>query len=407
MKKLFTLCLIFILTSACYAQNIFSKGYFIDSTDNKVECFIKNINYSNVNDDIKYRLSEKSKTETTSLSSIKEIVLYDSNKFIKSTVDIGRSNKINENNRDYIFNKEKLFLKVLIEGEASLYSYNEKGIEIFFFKTNDTEIKQLVYKKYKSKKGNTESENIKYKKQLFNSLVCKTITFDTAMNLQYENKYLVDYFIKFNKCKNSSNIVYYKKAKIFNINLRPRVSNVSLVLDETGGDINPESFDFRNATLFGVGIEAEILFSFLNSKWTFSIEPTYHQFNSELIINNIESVNEVVNVEYKSIEMPLSLRHYFNINKSSKIFLNTSLVFDFPLAKSNIERKFEVSESNVSIDEFEISGSANFAFGAGYKFKNRYSVEARYYTNRNVINHLISHSTSYKMFSIIFGYTIF
>ena len=51
--------------------------------------------------------------------------------------------------------------------------------------------------------------------------------------------------------------------------------------------------------------------------------------------------------------------------------------------------------------------SANFAFGVGYKFKNKYGVEVRYYTDRNIINDSGSFSTSFNQFSLIFGYTIF
>ncbi|CAH8282441.1 hypothetical protein EV196_105212 [Mariniflexile fucanivorans] len=403
MKKILPLFFALLFTLSCFSQISFIEGYFIDNADNKTDCFIKNDDYSDITKNLSYKLSEASKTQTTKLNTIKEIVIFNTNKFIKRKVDIGKPNELNSNDADYTFNNEELFLKVLVEGEASLYSYYEKGTETFFFSLNNLEIKQLVYKTWLSE-NNVKRENFGYKKQLFENLICKIINFDTVNNLKYERKDLIDFFVKFNDCKNSNTTIYNSKTKIFNVSLRPRLDFASMVLDERGGRINPRSHDFGNKTLFGFGVEFEVIFPFLNNKWSASVEPTYvGEFSSKIIFDNGVNIGESVALNYKSFNIPLTLRHYSYINSNSKIFVNASVVFDFPIKSNSI---VYMINDNI-IERLNPEGSVNFAFGGGYKFRNKYSIEARYYTNRNIINQSIDYSTTYTMFSMILGYTLF
>ncbi|ALJ04167.1 hypothetical protein APS56_02945 [Pseudalgibacter alginicilyticus] len=403
MKKILFILFSLLYTFNCFSQISFDEGYFIDNIGVKTKCYIKNDNYSDITKNLSYKLSEKGKTQAVNLKTIKEIVIFNTNKFIKQKVDIGRPDEFNLNDTDYKFKTEEIFLKVLVEGTANLYSYKEKGIETFFFSFNGLEINQLVYKVWISE-NSVQRENNSYRKQLFDNLTCGTINFNTANNLKYERKNLVDFFVQFNNCKGSNIIVYNSKTKTFNVNLRTRLNFTSLNLDEREGRINPRTHDFGKETLFGFGIEFEALLPFLKNKWAVSVEPTYDgEFKSEIIFDNDVNIGESVSVRYKAFNIPLTLRHYLYINTDSKIFLNASVVFDFPIKSNYIVYKIN---DNI-IENLNPEGSANFAFGGGYKLKNKYSVEARYYTNRNIINQSIDYSTSYSMVSVILAYTLF
>ena len=386
-----------------FSQTSYKKGYFIANNGIKTECLIKKANYADISKNISYKLSEDAKIETASLNSIKEINIYDTNKFIKRKVDIGRATPQNKDDIDFTYNAEELFFSVLVEGEASLFSQYDNGSEIFFFSVNGIELKQLVYKTWMSD-NKIERKTNRFRKQLFDNLMCETISFDTANKLKYQKKDLIDFFIKFNDCKNSDATVYNKKERIFNVNLRPRVNFTSLILDETGDRLNPRSFDFGSQTTFGFGVEFEAILPFSNNKWAIALEPTYDgDLSDEFIIENDVNVDERVIVNYTSVNVPITLRHYSYINTNSKLFINASVVFDFPVNSSTIDFKIDDRISQ-SADPVE---SANFAFGVGYKFKNKYGVEVRYYTDRDIINDSGSFSTSFNQFSLIFGYTIF
>jgi hypothetical protein len=72
-------------------------------------------------------------------------------------------------------------------------------------------------------------------------------------------------------------------------------------------------------------------------------------------------------------------------------------VFDFSF---NSEIDFE------SGTDLEIEGNINFAVGFGYNYNNKYSLELRYSTNREILFDYPNLDSAYKNVSIIFGYTI-
>jgi len=55
----------------------------------------------------------------------------------------------------------------------------------------------------------------------------------------------------------------------------------------------------------------------------------------------------------------------------------------------------------------QIETSVNFAFGAGYKLHDKYSVEIRYQTGRDILTHYMGWGSDYHSLSFILGYTIF
>lgn len=407
MKKILFFFIAFMFTLSCLSQIGFEKGYYIDNNERKTECLIKNLDYSNKTKKLSYKLAEKTQTQTTDLNHIKEIVIYGLKKYVKRYVDIGKPNELNERDKSYSFNKEVLWLKVLVEGEANLYAYRESGNHFFFYGLNDIQTEQLVFKTYLSGTG-TKRKNNGFKKQLFENLSCESITFEDANSLKYEHKDLADFVIRFNECRNSDAIIYYTKSKDFNISLKARYSGSSLKLDEQSS-LRMGSFDFGNKTHFGLGIEAEIFFPFAKKKWSISIEPTYHgKYSSQLRLSDVENILKVVDVNYTSFEVPMTLRHYSFVGEGSKVFFNASLIYDSGAGSDAIEFRLENLISGVSTQTEVLlpSGSLNPAFGVGYKYKNRYSIEARFSTSRNIINHIGSYRSSYNTLSIIFGYTL-
>ncbi len=74
------------------------------------------------------------------------------------------------------------------------------------------------------------------------------------------------------------------------------------------------------------------------------------------------------------------------------------MVLDFPIASV-----FKPENG----DEFEINSKPNMAFGLGYKFRERYSLELRYHSPREILNGYASWLSDYNTMSVIFGYSHF
>ncbi|MGF1638790.1 MAG: tRNA modification GTPase, partial [Cyclobacteriaceae bacterium] len=118
--------------------------------------------------------------------------------------------------------------------------------------------------------------------------------------------------------------------------------------------------------------------------------------------NNV--VGGVINskVNYKSIEFPLGLRHYFYLNDDASFHVNLSYVLDF---SSNSSIEFLRSDGS-TLEVLDLKSRRNFALGVGYKYRNRYNLELRYQTNRDILGEYIYWSSNYNSLSMILGYSI-
>ena len=150
MKNYLTLLLL-LITSFSFSQIKYEKGYFIDDKGNKTECLIKDEDWRFAPSQFDYKLTNEDKKNVAKIENINEFGVYNQVKYIKASIEIDRST---ENLQDFasaeeqpLFVKETRFLKVLLEGEQNLYSYQEGNFIKYFIKDKDNNIKQLVYKR--------------------------------------------------------------------------------------------------------------------------------------------------------------------------------------------------------------------------------------------------------------------
>ena len=409
MKKEILILLTAILSLNCYSQISFEKGYFINNNEEKINCLIKTVDWNNNPSEIEYKLSEKDIVKTVTAEFVKEFSIDNNSKYITAKVNIDRSgntlNKLNEK-RTPIFNEELLFLKVLIKGKANLYQYLDNGLTRFFYNIEKSNIEQLVFISYKTLE-NKIKENNTYKQQLLNNLKCSDLKLTKFKNLEYYKKDLIQIFTAYNKCQNSDLTYTEPKTKrdFFNLTIRPRINSSSLTLFNSA--FKPkDDIEFENNIGFGIGLEAEIILPIYKNSWTIFIEPTFQSYKSETKNNDISVIlggELITKVDYKSIEVPIGLRHYFFLKNNSMIFLDLSYVVDLSSNSS-----FEFNRSDTSNNQkININSEQNAAFGIGYKLKNKYSLEMRYQAGRELVKHNFIWSSDYETVSIIFGYTLF
>ncbi|TRX23447.1 tRNA modification GTPase [Flavobacterium franklandianum] len=411
MSKKLLLFIITILSLEGYSQITFEKGYIIDNSNQKIECLIKNIDWIFNPVNLEYKISEESEPISADIKLIKEFEIFKNSKFIRKTVKIDLSNENISNlsiNKNPEFVEKTLFLRVLIEGVSNLYQYESNGLSRFFYtKNNSEQVEQLIYKNF-FVANNTVATNNQFKQQLWIDLKCESIELNTVEKLEYSKNSLLKFFKKYYECTNPDSLIVEEKKEqrdLFNFSIRPRINNSSVSVQNL--KVTTSKVNFNNELDFGFGVEAEFIFPFNKNKWTFAIEPTYQSFNSEETINSdyIGGTKLIVNVDYNSIEVPLSLRHYFFFNKNSKLFINASYVLDFSFNSSILFK----SPDNFIYDDLKLKSNGNFAMGIGYKFEDKYSMEMRYQFDRDILP--ISESyvwdAKYNAISVIFGYTIF
>lgn len=393
MKKQLFFVLISILSINCYSQIRYENGYFVSVDGRKVNCLIKNVDWKNNPKEFTYKLSENSGPSIADIKSVVEFGISDFIKYKRFTVDVDRSSEdIYHLSASRIpeFVTEELFLKILVEGKAALYYYEEGNFSKYFYSMDSSDAEQLIFKSYLNSEPEIK-ENNSFRQQLLTNLTCQKITSSDIEKIKYRNSDLVKIFTIYNECQNSASIDYEKKTKrdIFNFSLRPGLNLSSLQINSPTNDINIE---FGNKLTFRLGVEAESVMPFNKNKWSLIVEPTFQYYKSVINTNS-----HYFKIDYKSIELPFGIRYYIFLNDKSKIHIDASYIIDFDI-NSEI--------TTVSGTWSEINAKPNLAFGIGYNLKNKYSFETRYGLSRDLIP-FSSFYSHYNTFSIILGYNIF
>lgn len=382
--------LVLILIALCSnAQITYEKGYFIDNQNNRVECLIKNNDWKNNPKEFEYKLTEHANSETGSFRTVKEFGVYGYSKFVKADTKIDLSSMTAASlskDRNPEWSQELIFLKVLVEGKATLYYFERDGLIRFFYSLSDSAAKQLIYKEFVSDNGKV-SGNITFRGQLWNDLKCATTKMSDVESINYRKNELEKYFRKYNECNGSLSQDYNRKEKknLFHLKIAPGINYASTKELLSGTTY----IDFGKKITYSLGLEAELVLPFNKNKWSLIFEPTYQYFKSET-----ERNLHTVSMDYKSMECQIGLRHYFFLNQYLKLFVNAEYLPMFRLKFNSI------------IDTKGVDAVSSMAFGGGFGYK-KLSVEFRWYSNQDLLASHSSMSTDYQRIGAIFGFKIF
>ncbi len=373
MKKLLSILFLGFFYCQSYSQVKFEKAYFIDNDNVRTACFIKNKDlYQNPNS-FEYKLTqEELDVKIGDIKNIKEFEIANTIKFVRNFVkidvsspDLGQIKDVRE--PEWV--EKTLFLKVLIEGKASLYEFKDKALKRFFYKTDNIPITQLIFKKYYIPNTNYMSLGVNndFQKQIWEEMNCENQTLDKVLKLQYERKDLVDYFIKYNNCKNIGYKDYNKNISKSSFNIKIKGGfNVSPYKDYDNAD---EKVDFSGNKLFlKYGGEFEYITPFNRNKWAIFMELTYQTYKFSAITTDYSTFGEAFDRTSESSYFEkgfftfVGVRYYMYLKDNSRIFINAGLFR---------------------------------TFGLGYSYNDKFNLETRYA------------NTGLSRYSVIFGYTLF
>ncbi len=393
MIKLTLTALWLSLTFNCLAQIKFETGYFINNKSEKIVCLIKNIDWKNNPDEFAYKLTEDAAVQTGRKVDVAEFGVANSLKYKRFKVDIERSSEKLDRLSNTVapeFTSEDLFLKVLVEGKATLYVFEMQDITKFFFSTAKVKPTQLIFKSYTGN-GNSIAENNTFREQLWINLKCSTNDLKRIEKIRYQQHELINFFTAYNTCEKSTSTNFEATNRKGWVHLSVRAGPNLAGLD-VQNSLTGFNHHFDSKIALRLGVEGEFVFAFNKNKWSVIVEPSYQSYKSRA------KGNSAITIDYKFIELSAGLRHYFFLNDDSKLFLNAGLLQDFPLSSS-----FRPDRYNNLNTKSVLSAS----FGVGYKYKNKFSVELRSLLNRNILNWYIYYDSQFKNTGLIFGYTIF
>lgn len=383
------LALLFVLTfslNSVLAQISFEKAHYFDNDNNRIDGYIKNIDWENNPTEFEFKSTLGSEVETLTIDSVSGFAIDNGAKYVRSTVMVDRSGHAMgqlSKERNPIFEEETIMLKVLVEGEYLLYEFVDKSLRRFFYARKGSDPEQLVYKRYYIS-DYTIGTNQLYKQQIRNSVDCNEITVKRLKTLNYERNSLKKLFIAINGCFGEVVVVEYDKGKTkINVYLKPGVSTNSI---QTATD---EVYEVNGLIGYRFGVELEFVFPFNKSKWAAVIEPNYRDVSNDTNVSNGTDIT----VEFSSLEFPIGLRHYFFIDDKSKLFLE---------AYTNIEFGF-TPILTIGSEEREGRAESNFSLGGGYNHKGLFSIGLRVETPQDILSNFVGIEGRFWSASLLIG----
>jgi hypothetical protein len=396
MKILKTTILLVTITSNVFSQFVFEKGYFIDNTDKKVSCYIKNLDWLDNPSEVDIKIDSLGTSTSLTVNDIKEFEIYNEFKFVRAITEIDTTIESLEklvNDKKPYWVTRTLFLKVLVEGKANLYYYEGNELIRYFFNVDNNKIKQLVHKKYLSSKSEIVENNM-YLGQLSLELNCYNN--QDLKRLKYQNEELVDFFIKYNKCNAIDSKIYIKKSS--------QIVHLKIV---AGANISSAKIEAENEVNFGVvpsfliGFETEYIVPFNKKRWSVILEPYFGYYKtSKKFINILTQDYNDAEIDFKYFDILGGFRFSHIINNNLKIHLTPYYHFYFPI------NSFSTMRYVSSTSKLDITWNSSYAIGLGVTYR-KYCVEFKYFNELDLVQKYIYINSSFNNQGFSVKYTLF
>ena len=394
--------LFMLIALSSYGQIVFEKGYFIDNSNQRTECLIKNIDWRNNPARFLFKMEGVDSVKEGTIATVKAFGVYGYSNYVRGDVKIDRTKSTISDltyERNPAWSQEKLFLRVIVAAKASLYYYEEGNLSRFFYSISGSPIEQLIHKEYfvhDVDDAKSIMVNNDFRQQLLTQVKCKSDPTNTVSRIRYNRTELERYFRSFNICEGDSTMPVKSTAKrnVLNIKINPGFTYSSVVFSNL---FSGSYFDFNKTINFRLGIEFEYFLPFNKNKWSIVFEPTLQFLNT--------AGPQMTQLTYNTIEFPLGLRYYVFLNGKSKIFLDGFYLSSasYNPGRSSVDLRYPPGNSIVTLD---MKSNYSLAGGLGVEV-GRLSAEARYYSSRDLLSGYIYWDSNYHRMSLLFGYKIF
>ncbi|MEA1898321.1 MAG: hypothetical protein U9N53_11750 [Bacteroidota bacterium] len=400
MKKLQIILLFSILSTCLFSQKDYKQAYFINNDNEKIDCYIKDMDVRDNPTGFEYIPRTKSESYTANISTVKVFQIGTTKKYIRFSGKIDRTSVSLDNvddNRNPVWSDEVIFLKTLVEGEASLYVYREGNLVRYFYKSSSSKpIEQLVFKHYRVE-ALTMGSNKYYQQQLFNNIRIYEMDLKDYETIEYKESELIEYFLNYNNSKGVSSIRYktLKDRESFNLKV---VGGFSLAAEfKAENDVIDRELIFDPFFSFTIGLEAEYILPFWKNRFSLFFNPAFVYFKGEEEITRVFLTIEntyLYEINYAAIDLPFGFRYYAFINNQSKAFIDLAFVTGLYL------------NSEITMDSSEylnLQGANNFRLGAGYSI-GKHSLSLNFDYNKDLLGDYPTWDSSYNRLTLMFKY---
>lgn len=378
-----------------YGQIRFEPGYILNPEGKEIQCLIKNEDWRNNPVKILYRLSDSDSVRTATTSSIKAFRVYNYSLYVSADVRIDRSPSVLSeltSDKNPKWSQENLFLKVLVDGKATLYGYTNRNLSRFFYSVDSSLIQQLIFKEFVQSQGELGQNNT-YKSQLWSAIRCPDANVRDLNSVKYSETDLRKYFKKYNACfgvtesKSDDSSI----RNVFNLKLIGGLNSSDLAIRQFNG-LFFSKFEFGKVVSPRIGVEGEFIFPFHKNKWGVTFESVYQSYKSEFSKGGATS-----SIDYSFVELGVGVRHYFFVSDNLRIFLNAHY---HPYPRYIFRRNLMLDDYPIKLKQTDL-----FSVGGGLQY-NRFSVDFRYFGKTDITSYYTIIESTYSRTAFTIGYRL-
>jgi hypothetical protein len=380
-----------------FSQNRFENGYYLDKDRNKIPVEIEQKSWTTWSNS-SLKIKENGEIRNIPMEDLQGFGIDGKIKFIREEVEIERSSDfLKDMDRDPkpVFQKEEVLLKVIVEGDYSLYLFLDGQAKKFFYRINDGEITQLVRKQYIE--GHPPEEiimvNSLYKKQLEDIAVCST----EGENIRYELYELKRFFINQNECNNSA--VDYALKREWRSKLGMN-AGAGLVYNSAQVTRSFSSFDLQ-------GISPAIMLEL-----EYKIPTIHHEFNINLTgyFNKMDFSDEVeftyslepreVTFTHSEVFVGIGGDYTYFLNNKSALVMGAGYYFPFILE----DTRYTETVSRLDLQDNRSSPFPGIFLGYNY---NSFLFKAEVFFPRKLMESTNSFEVNMSRLALSLAYRIF
>jgi len=401
MKERIFILILLLIGTCLFGQISYEKGYTIDVNGNRQECLIKNMDWKNNPSEFLYKINPDDEPLKAFPETIKEFGVYGTSKYVSYLVKIDTA-VADLNNLTYEKNPtladERLFLKVLVEGAATLYTYNDGNLLRFFYSTSDTVPQQLIYKEYLKEDG-TYGVNYRFRQQLCTDLKCAFLKTSDVEKLSYYSSPLIKYFSKYNDCMGLESTDYKNREKKDIIDLSV-IAGVNLVkpIKALNEMMDYMEADFDSQVTYTLGVRTELILPFNKGKWRVLAEPVYQHYLSETETNYAYESFCKTTLAFDILDLGIGLRYCFFLDDQTSVSIDG--LYNFGIVTKSSKLLYG------DFAKYDLGTLPSFVFGGGVNYK-RVSLQMRYFLNRDLLSDYVSWYAGFEKVSISLGFKMF
>lgn len=316
-----------------------------------------------------------------------------------------------DTSRQVIFYTDTAFLRVLADGAGRLLYLYQSGRRRYFSQKPGEHPTVLVRRTYDAlfadyHEGLATYDRISqkmvyrpFRKQLYLNFRCSFIKKDFVNTLEYRAQDLLKFFTTYNQCMGQGNLQYPVKVPArsrahhtLKIGVRPAQLHYRHLA------YSFRNIDFPDQILYSLGWEYEYFFTAGGNQFSLLLEPTFLYWKPG---GRTEPGRYQRNttVRYHPLEIPGQLRYSLFLEKQSRLYIQGGFIYSFNLGSS-----FETDDG---MDPIEINTGVDAALGLGFRFREKWSLEYRFMTKRNLMNWNKGQYLHFENYhSLYLGYTI-